>query len=171
MPQVAAHNVAWRVLATADRNNVPARDQPANCYLGNLDQGGRFPNVNRAVDNGIFWNPVHGNHILTSQKSGASPSMRRRAMPTYSGLSSIRRASRCKRSATRPTVPAPPNGSRTVQGTIADSHLQVGCQPIVFDSGGSTMVPLDRVRPRSWVRSPLSITIAVRSVTLSCGAP
>ena len=33
------------------------------------------------------------------------------------------------------------------------------------------MVPLDRVRPRSWVRSPLSITIAVRSVTLSCGAP
>src|SRR5581483_2590548 len=50
----------------------------------------------------------------TQANSPASPSMRRRAIAAYSGLSSIRMALRFKRSATRPVVPAPPKGSSTI---------------------------------------------------------
>ena len=50
----------------------------------------------------------------TSANSGASSSIRRRAISAYSGLISIRIASRPKRSATSPTVAAPPNRSSTV---------------------------------------------------------
>src|SRR6185312_13936144 len=53
-------------------------------------------------------------HAVTSANIGASPTMRFRAISTYFTLRSIRIAFLCRRSATRPVVPAPPNGSNTM---------------------------------------------------------
>src|SRR3990167_7871367 len=72
-----------------------------------------------------------------------------------------------------PTVPEPENGSRTRHGTGSPPCLQVGRQPTVRDSGGSSIVPL--VTVWSWLppgRAPLrAITIALRSTTRAHGAP
>ena len=62
----------------------------------------------------------------------------------------------------------------TVAGTTSASHSQDGCQPVVVDVGGSTIVPEDCVRPNSPIcsdRPDLAITIGVRSTTLDHGAP
>src|SRR5690606_296488 len=73
-------------------------------------------------------------HGVTSPllKSGASSLMRPRAVSAYSGFSSTPTNERPRRSATRPVVPLPANGSRTTHGRVSSiPQAQVARKPRV----------------------------------------
>ena len=75
-------------------------------------------------------------------------------------------------SATSPTVPEPPKGSRTVHDIGSPAlQVQVDRQPVVFDSAGDNIVPELRVWPRECNRLLRLITMCFCSTILSHGLP
>jgi hypothetical protein len=96
--------------------------------------------VGKRLEDLVDQEVVDAPHAALSAKRGASPTTRRRAIAAYSGFNSIKMESRWCRSATKATVPAPPNGSKTTHGTgSAAGQPQVGCHPYVFSRIPSRM--------------------------------
>ena len=67
--------------------------------------------------------------------------MRRWAIARYSRFRSSPTECRPRDCATAQVVPLPMKGSRTVAGTVAALHSQVGCQPVVWDSMVKRLFP------------------------------
>ena len=106
-----------------------------------------------------------------------SAARRSSAWAAYSAFISVPRYSRPCRWATRPVVPAPKNGSKTVAGIGSPPHSHDGSQPVVRGASYESHsdwppiaffdMPVVNSSPRLHPRAPYF----VRSTTLPHGAP